>query len=1511
MSGKYPDENSKMERKGKKFWNEGNLKFLKVYANALFKYTEQEKDNKSTDVLLLSQKIESEKKLIKISIEIILIILFFILIYISNDLVKIKNLENHIYNNINESKTYSENFYKFISDEIRKGNKDFSYEPKKKDYIAFKNLRSKFDLSSWVKNALTERVSQDNFLNSNVLFGKCWRITMRLYKKDNSMMENIYMYRKFFGLYPDSSFSQGLEDSRNVDSSYFDKKWSYLFSHDKSYKKIGGLYQVICEKDFSKIEERLSQGTFYATDYPYFIPALILTNYNIASVAIDFLLFNPLLNVLSYNVFKFSFLPNARTYKEVVTQSASYNRFDVYFIVALSVFMVTFIFYVITHLRKINMVGFRMYVKSYCTSFVLTVCFAANLVTLCLFLLSRTQLPKLIVGYENGKYKVDSLSYQSSEDRIIEFLHDMSITLSRIELTKNIFISNTIITFQVCFFVCVKRYGLLIKKYSNVENNIRKDFLLPFFIILCIIFGCLAIFSVFSYTLFHIEENVSSSIVQTFIFNVCIIFANFQGVNISSILNEENNLPYLYSIPTHFFIVTVSFAFIFFLAIKSFIKRNKKVYNAFMHQYGHKLPKCRTSYNKDPQGKSGHLDAAEIYDTSPKKDNAQKENSNVAGLNDNSTFEVTAYSEVEDELEEQGDNNAEDTRDSLEYLRDGVQEHDTQSLSSDDSSTYSLHESNEYEVDPGKYGTNKGLNYNDVMSITKGLNKNKEECTEKRSTKEKAFFTIEKMLDLFLNLKNSTVLPFSNREKKRIWKDYTTNKKRNDGVLVSLSVYTCLLIFIMLFLINDHRKERESEKLLDYQIKNIGYHPSNAHVSNMKFRYLKKNVNVNVKETFNFQKVQNKTDLIMWLKTSFISFLDNSSRVVEGGANHSNSTFLWKDIFSLKHERIRINIISREKIRTPSSRLICNYKRQKCYMDIWNESEHLKKGLNEIELLINDATEKVEISFILFDKNDYHNILVNLHFVSNASGYISKKIYFDHLFFNSFSLIHFRGVVINILFLTIMFCCFISMYLYLFKNFSYFYNACAAVIVPHDRANAQRAAWQMGQLNAHPGEHLGTANNGNGYMYGSYWPWGRNDGGYAGAYNWNAYANYPAAGDANWGVYGNNPVMGQANYAYYNTVNMPEGTFNYGLGQGHMKTPLSRNTSKTHQIGALLKFKVYLTYLFESNVLNLLILLSSFSIVALWLTVCIYINTIEYNANNSWSYFNVYIKSFSFFSKFVNIFYLLLFLVIINMFIFLSNYVKRQKLYEALYVNRRQILKCGFLLLLVYLNFFLFHYFFYGIDGFNELSMSQQPIHSILILLGLVNIDVYLKCNVFYFLFFVLPHLVFIRFLLMYSFLAPVMASYLILLQQRKKKKKKRKKIASQKSEDYSSFTLTHLSNEQWKYIDEDIKDFAANETNSILYYFENVKDQIRSKEDISKTLQQECNGLKEQVHELQLDVRKIQLQWKFRSKLLSSSKAYLDKINNQISMREEMIVEDKNRMSSLKQYAQQVKLDE
>ncbi|GAW83342.1 hypothetical protein, conserved [Plasmodium gonderi] len=1493
-----------------KICNEGNLKFLKVYSNTLFKYTEEEKDKKSSELLLLSEKIEDGKRLIKINIDIILIILFFIVLYASNDLVKIKNLENYIYNNVSESKTYSEHFYKSISEHIKKINNDFSYKPRKKDYILFKNLHTKFDLSSWLKNAFTEKISQENFLNSNIIIGKCWRVTMRLYKKDNSMLENIYNYRKIFEIYPDSSFLENFEDTRNINSSFFNKKWNYSYSREKSYKKIGGLYQIICEKDFNKIQEGLSQGSSYVTDYPYFIPALILTNYNIASVAIDFLLFNPLLNVLSYNVLKFSFLPNTKTYKEVVTQSASYNRFDIYFLIALSVFIITFIIYITIYVRKIALVGFKLYVKSYSTPFLLTVSFGSNLVTLCIYLLHQTLLPKISANYENGKFKVDTTHHLSSPEQITEFLHSMTIFFSRMELIKNIFVYNTIITFSVCCFVCIKRNGLLIKKYNIVENNIKRDFLFPFLIILSIIFGCLGIFSVFSYTLFHIDENIGSSIIYTFIFNVCIIFANFQGVNISSILNEENILSYFYSIPTHFFIVTISFAFLFFLSIKSFIKRDKKIYDLFIYQYGDRSLKRGNMHQGDEQSKNSKRGKLEAYDINTKNNDGEKafekEYSNERAKNDNSIIEITSYSGAEDEMVQKESHNVEDTYGSFDDdLIDNVKECDEEMLSIDNSSIYSLDESNEYEIDPNKYDKNKELNYNDIMNITKELHNDQEKNDTERqdkkmgNRKKNALFNIEKILDLFVNLKSSNIMPFSSREKRFISKEYNMNKKRNDGIIFSLSVYISFLMFIMLFLINDYKKGRESEELLKYQIESIGYFSNNALIENMKFHHLKKIINVNIKkENINFQKIENKTDLVQWLKSCFISLLGNNSNALGNASKNYSSTFQWNDIFSMKQEQVQINIVSRERIHSSNNSLICDYKQRNCYINLRNEAQILQNGINDVALLINDAIKKIEISYILFDKNDYHNVLVTLHFVFNSSGHISKNIYFDHLFFNSFNIFHFKGVVINILFITILLCSFVIMYLYMFKNFTYFYNACISLLMGNNK-NVAECGLQNGQLSAWPIENMGNTNNPNNYNYGSY-PFldYNNIDEYMGAMNYGGYGNYSGAGLTNYGIYGNYPAF-----------NMQGCGYNYGLDPNNFNIRGDYKNDKKYKIGTLLKLKVYLIYLFESDVLNLMILLSSFTLVALWLTVCIYINKIEYSTDNLGIYFNIYIKLFSFFRKFVNIFYFFLFLIIINIFIFSSNYIKKEKLYETLYINKKQILKCSFLFLFVFVNFFMFHYFFYGVDGFNDLTTSQQFIYSILTLLGLVHIDVYLKCNVFYFLFLVLPHLILIRLIFIYSLLAPILVSYLILI-KKKKEKKKKKKIASKKGEDYSTFTLTHLSNEQWKYLNEEIKEFAEKETNNILLYFEVFKDQLRGNNDISKTLITECDHLKERIYGLQLDLRKIELQWKFRSKLLSSSRTYLEKINNQINMSEEIISEDKNRLHTLKQYAKQIIMD-
>lgn len=350
--------------------NDDDLKFLKFYSNILFKYAEDEKEH--SKLYVLAGKLENKKKWLKINIDLILIILFFIVIYTSNSVVKVKNFQNFLYNDINESRTFSETFYKSISDDIKKINNNFYYNPQKKDFSIFKNIHSKFELSSWIKNTFTEKVAQDKFLNNNILFGKCWRITMRLYKKNNNEPKNIYKDKKIYEIYPDDYFSDELENKENISSTYFGANWNYLFSYSKSYKKLGGLYQIICEKNKEKINEQLSQGTYYSTNYPYFIPAIILTNYNIASVSLDFLLYNPLLNILSYNILKFSFLPNAKTHKELITLSASTSKFNNYiFLISLSIFIILFIIQISKNVRKFMLVGFQLYVKSYPVKFAL------------------------------------------------------------------------------------------------------------------------------------------------------------------------------------------------------------------------------------------------------------------------------------------------------------------------------------------------------------------------------------------------------------------------------------------------------------------------------------------------------------------------------------------------------------------------------------------------------------------------------------------------------------------------------------------------------------------------------------------------------------------------------------------------------------------------------------------------------------------------------------------------------------------------------------------------------------------------------------------------------------------------------------------------------------------------------------------------------------------------------------------------------------------------------------
>ncbi|KAI4834699.1 hypothetical protein MKS88_005374 [Plasmodium brasilianum] len=1244
----------------KKIYNEDGLRYLKVYANILFKYTVEEKEKVSVELALLSEKIKNGKRLIKINIDLIVIIFFFIVLYTSNSIVNTKNFQNYIYNNINESKTYSESFYKSLSDEIKKINNDFSYATREKDYTLFKNIHSKFELSSWVKNTFTEKVSYPNFLNSNILFGNCWRITMRLYKKNGEdILRNIYKYKKIYEIYPDSIFSNDIEDARNVNSLYFDKKWNYLFSYEKSYKKIGGLYQIICEKDYDKIQEQLSQGTnIYSADFPYFIPAIILTNYNVSSVALDFLLFNPVLNMISYNVLKFAFLPNAKTYKEIVTMAASYNQFSIYFILSLAIFLLIFFIYVLTNIRKLAM----------------------------------------LASYEEGKHKMHALHSLGDVKAVADLLQEVNFTISIIELIKSILISITIVTFTLSCFVFLKRFGLLIKKYSNVEKNIKKDFLYPFFIIIAIILGCLAIFSLFSYKLFHISENVNSSMLYVFIFNVCIIFANFQGFNISSIVSEETTLSYFYSIPALFFIVTVSFSFIFFLAIKSFIKRNQKIYDAFIYQYGTKLLRHNNKYKKNKGNKieSGQDDDT-IYDEGKvrkgksfvRECSTEEKKKKTSRLNSTELI-VHSHEQIDEQYEKDRSDNTQ--KYTGEMVSNGSGSRSSRSSGSNSSISGGVHslynsddlnisnESNVYEVDPDELD-NKDLCYNDILDICEKSNGNedirnveKEKNNNEKKEKKKALFRIEKIFNKFLNLND--FLPLSFKKKKLILRIYNNHKKKSVGIIFSIFVYTTLLIFIMLFLINDYKKIRESDNLLKYQLENIDSSPRSSIYTKMIFHHLRKNINVNIKKgNFNFNEIKNKSDVIKWLNNSFISFLQNSPTAV-GNDVHNYETFKWMDIFSIRGEEIKVNITFREKINSSNNALICDRARKNCYINIKNERLILQSKLDDIALLINNSVERIEISFILFDKNDLHSVLVTIHFVFTSSGYISKNIYFGHLFFKSFNISYFKGVVINLLFITILFSLFIVIYIYLITNFRDFYNIFLSVL-SKNFVHLPMNKWQSNKLNSNMGElqNLENVNNINSHNY---------------VNNYVSTSNYLAANN-----------FDSTNYGFYG---------NYG------NIHMNNKTEKSSRISLLFKMKIYLTYICEYDILNLLIFAAHFIIVV--------------------------------------------------------------------------------------------------------------------------------------------------------------------------------------------------LCNEQWKYLNEEIKQFAHKETHNILQYFEIFRDQLRNKEDITQILKKESDNLKENVHLLRTDLRKIQLQWKFRSKLLSSSEAYIQKINSQICMNEEIVTANKNRISSFKQYLQQVKSD-
>ncbi|CRG97525.1 conserved Plasmodium membrane protein, unknown function [Plasmodium gallinaceum] len=1495
----------------KKTNNEDSLTFLNVYSDVLFKYTEEnKKKNELSETFLLREKIRDGKRLIKINIDIILIIVLFFVLCSSTNVIKIKKFQNYIYNNLNESKAYSESFYKSLSDDIKKINDDFSYEPRKKDYTIFKNISNKFELSSWIKNTFVEKVSKEKFLNNNILFGKCWRISMRLYKKKENISDNIYKDKKLYELYPDNSFSYDLENAQNLTSLYFDVRWRYNFSKDLSYKKIGGLYQIICESDHNKIQEKLTQGSFYTQNYPYFVPAVILTNYNIASVTVDFLLFNPLLNIISYNVLKFSFLPNAKTYKEIVTLSAIYNKLNIYFLISLPVFIILFITYITINVKKMTLVGFKLYIKSYYTKFFLIVSIIINFITLTIYLLSHSRLPNLNLEYKNGKYTINSLYSQIKEDKIAYFLHEMYITISNIELIKNIFICTTAITFALSCIVFLKHFGLLVKKYSNVEKNIKEDFLYPFFIILIIIFGCLAIFSVFCHKLFDISENISFSKIHIFIFNICIIFANFQGFNISSIVSEENILSYFYAIPILFFIVTISFSFIFFLAIKSFIKRNKKIYKSFIYQYSKLLRENKNKKNKEK--KNGiffdkflrdvnydyNLDENEnIKNEKKKKENVEREDKtnklnnekNSTYINEGSDEDIENENHLKNKNEYLSDKNNKDSEDIYENSNDDSNENLREN------SKYSSESSSGCEINIDE--VNENLNVKDLVNV-RNSSKNDKSIYYEKNNKKKNLFNIEKILDYFFNM-NRSFLPFSYKEKKYILKNYKS-KTSSGRLIFYIYLYTFLLLFVMLFIVNDYKKINESEKLLKYQIENIGYLPNDDLFINMQFYHIEKNINVNIKKKeFNFNQIEHKDDVIQWLKTCFISFLQNRSSTYGNDAKF-HSTYMWKEIFNFKyHQGINIKITSREQIKIPNTKFICDVKLKNCEIYIENEKAKLVNTINDIALIINDSIQKIEISFILSDKINDYSILVNIHFIFISSGYISKNIFFGHLFFNSFNIFYFKGVAINILFFTMLLGLFIVIYLFLFKNFVSFYKVCSFVANGCDNNTASKIE-KVNNLNNDNKEienldkHVNL--NSNNYNYGNY-----NYGNYNyGDYNYGDYNN----GNYNNGNYNN----GNYNNGNYNYGNYNYGNYNFYDNYNNDDININNVNKKVTKIGSNFKLKIYLTYILENNILNFIIFPLHILIIAFWLVLSIDINWIINNTNKKNNHFNVHLNLFSYISYFINIFYLFIFLAIINKFIFLSNYFKKEILYEALHSNKKQIIKSTALLIFFYLIFTIFNFFFYGIDDFNDLSPRQYFIYSILILLGLVNIEIYLKCNIFYFLLIILPYLVLIRFLFIYAFFAPIFATYIILL--RKKKKKKKKKVYDKKTDDNSSFTLTQLSNEQWSNLNEDIKQFARMETYNMLQFFEKLNHELKNNVDFSVILRNTSEKLNEKFYTFQLELRKIELQWKFRSKLLSSSMAYLEKLNNQISMQEEIIIENKNRILSLKQYLKQIKPD-
>ncbi|KOB87266.1 hypothetical protein PFDG_03351 [Plasmodium falciparum Dd2] len=673
---------------------------------------------------------------------------------------------------------------------------------------------------------------------------------MRLYNNNNnnnnnsndSLIKKIYNKKKLYEIYSDTNFLKEIENKQNISYPYFDKKWNYNFSYEKSYKKIGGLYQIICENDYNKIQEMLSQDSFYTTSYPYFIPAVILTNYNIATVTLDYLLYNPILNLISYNALKFSFLPNTKTYKEIVTLSASCNQINLYFVVSFFVFLCIFITYILKDVRTYFLVGFNLYVKTYSCKFMIIVCVLLNMLSLGIYVLFQYKVPNLNATYENGKYKIDSLYANANSESIVNMFYDIERVILYIEWTKYIFIFTCFITFIFSYYLIIKNYGLLIKKYNNVEKNIKKDFLYPCSILLIVVFIYLCIVSMYRYEVFNIFENENCNMLYAYILNICLVFANFQGFNISSIINAEgNNLPYFYFIPTLFFIFTIIFSFIFFLAIKSYIKRNKKMYKWYMRHFKDNRPLSKDNNTEKGIKIRAYKKRKSIYNKIMKSsynihnNNTVEYNSEEDGNSKSKLSKDLPLSDLkEDTIKNNNcntsknsyDNSEENNIRNVEYMNE-----------EDGSECYNFSLNNSSDCEINVDNIDKELNYKDIIKLGKKSNTNKEVYSSNMMEEnEENIFQIEKFINIFFNLRNR-FLPFSYNVKKYILKEYNkkTKNKKSEKLICFFYIFMGLLIFCSLFIINNFKKISETENLLKYQIENVSYLSSDKLFTNMKF----------------------------------------------------------------------------------------------------------------------------------------------------------------------------------------------------------------------------------------------------------------------------------------------------------------------------------------------------------------------------------------------------------------------------------------------------------------------------------------------------------------------------------------------------------------------------------------------------------------------------------------------------------------------------------------------------